>query len=172
MDFKDFIKQGFISIVFQSKSEDKLLNFLKEYQNEYEIEFMIDNPFRIEDVLDRIGMSTLRDKKLDQLLNNKPFKENLLIIDLNMISKSKETHYNLYREFFDRINKSNITEQAIILLSRANKSVNDLDISGKNTSIHVSNTIMNYCNNVFSLTLNNELTLIKDRDGLNFSTII
>lgn len=178
MDFKDFVEKGLTSIVFQSKSEYELLNFLNGYKDEYEIEFMIDNPFKIEDVLDKIGVSAIRDKKLNLLFDNKPFKKNLLIIDLNMISKSKETHYNLYKEFFDKINRNPILFGAIIILSRSNRlayttsKLDLMDISGKNTSIHVSNTIMNYCDNVFSLTSDNELTLLKNRDGLNFSKII
>jgi hypothetical protein len=174
MEFKDFIESGIISIIFQSKSEQRLLQFLNGFSEEYDIEFMVDNPFRIEDVLNKTGLLAMRDKKLDQILGNKPIKKNLLIVDLNMISSSKESHYNVYREFFEKLNKNNYLECGIIILSRVNTrdARYDLDTSGKNSSVHISNTILNYCHSAFSLNSNNELNIVKCREGSNFSKVI
>jgi hypothetical protein len=160
MELNDFISDKILGIVFNSREEYKLLSILNGL--DYDIEFMISNPFKIEEVIEKVDINYLRDNKLEYILGEKPLKKRLVVVDLNMISKSKTSHFDLFRELIDKLIKNNVSETPIILLNRGYPRKDDVDISiaSMKTSISSSlDTILSYHND--------EFTIIKSREYQN-----
>ena len=135
MQFNDFISDRILCIVFDSKKESILIQYLSGL--DYDVNFMISNPITIDNVRDIIGINRMRDQKLDYLLQNKEMKRELLVIDTGMISKYKGSHYDLIKELVLDIRNNNRSQTPVILLFRGytNREGVDLSISNIRTPI-------------------------------------